>query len=652
MDPMHDYRAYGLHVRSAIALPFDSLPQPVEHSAEPDVWVRIGAVPPALPAGAGGAVQGRIWQARPNAFLIEVEDIARCLVTDGKDILIEPLGGDADDLAAFFLGAMFAPLLQQRGLLTLQAAAVQWRAGAVLLLGSSALGKSSLAAALVQRGHALLADDLTAVALDAGGRPLALPASVRHRLWAQTLDLMNWRHRAGAKVRRDLEKYWIRAERHSTEPQPVLAAFALAIHSRPGIDIKPLSCGDAFRELSKNSHRKRAADAMGWTATHFRILTETARRTPTMQATRPWRPFLLAELAARVDAHLQALQSAADQHRQAAHPQEAGPSSFAWNAAPTRRRRPAAATQPKADAPAIVWLASYPKSGSTWLRAVLTNYLSEDGGPASINALLGRPAVHRQVFDEFLGVESTNMTEAEVERHLPQFRAWLAQPPFDTPNPPGVPLMLKTHEAYRLAGGAARFPPTGRALYLVRNPLDVAVSYAHYSKVPIDHAIAWMNSGRSSESQVLEDAPGRLPEPMDSWSGNLSSWVEQADLPVHVARYEDLLTDPHAGFAAVVRFIGLGEDPARLRRALERSEFSRLQAQEAEFGFVEKLPTAQSFFRAGRAGAWRTALSPEQVRTLVDSQGELMARFGYLHEAQSFLRIPRKKVLTDGRKLV
>ena len=645
MDSMHQYRAYGLHVRSAVALPFDSLAQPPEAASEPDVTVRIGAVPPALPADAGGGavpVQGRVWQACPNAFLIEVEGVARCLVTDGKDILIEPLGGDADDLAAFFLGAMFSPLLQQRGLLTLQAAAVRWRAGAVLLLGSSALGKSSLAAALVQRGHALLADDITAVALDAGGRPLALPASARHRLWAQTLDLMNWRHRAGAKVRRDLEKYWIQAERHCAEPQPVLAAFGLNLHSRPEIDIEPLSCGDAFRELSKNSHRKRAADAMGRAATHFRILTETARRVPMLQATRPWRPFLLEELAARVDAHLQALQSAADQRRQAAQAQSAGPPSFAWNAAPTRRRR-LAATQPKADAPAIVWLASYPKSGSTWLRAVLTNYLSEDGGPASINALLGRPAVHRQVFDEFLGVESTNMTEAEVERHLPQFRAWLAQPPFDTPNPPGVPLMLKTHEAYRLAGGAARFPPTGRALCLVRNPLDVAVSYAHYSKVPIDHAIAWMNSGRSSEPQVLEDAPGRLPEPMDSWSGNLSSWVEQADLPVHVARYEDLLTDPRAGFAAVVRFIGLGEDPARLRQALEHSEFSRLQAQEAECGFAEKSPTAQSFFRAGRAGAWRTALSPAQVRTLVDSQGELMARFGYLHEAQSFLRIPQKK---------
>ena len=631
---MREYRAYGLHVRSAVTLPFDSLPQPPEAASEPDITVRIGAVPPTLLAGAGGAVpvQGRVWQARPGAFLIQVEGVARYLATDGQDILIEPLGGDADDIAAFFLGAAFAPLLQQRGLVTLQAAAVQWRAGATLLLGPSALGKSSLAAALVQRGHALLADDVTAVALDASGRPLALPAFSRQRLWAQTLDWMNRRRRAGAKVRRGLEKHWIRAERHCAEPQPVLAAFALdldSIHSRPEIDIEPLSCSDAFWKLSENIHRQGAADAMGQTETHFRATTAMARRVPMLQTARPWRPFLLDELAARVDAHLRALQQAD------------GPPPVAWNAAPTPLQPSAAAlspaaAQPGADAPAVVWLASYPKSGNTWLRVVLTNYLSEGGGPASINALLGRQIIERRIFDEFLGMESTNMTAAEVERHLPQFREWQAQPPFGPPNPPNGPFFVKTHEPYRLAGGAARFPPIGRAVCLVRNPLDVAVSYAHHASVPIDRAIAWMNSAERPKP-VLGGAVGRLPEPTDTWSGNLSSWVEQADIPVHVARYEDLLARPQAGFAAIVRFIGLGEDPARLRQALEHSRFSRLRAQEAEFGFAGKPPRTQSFFRAGRAGSWRTALSPKQVRALVDRHGELMARFGYLQEAQSFL---------------
>ena len=117
----------------------------------------------------------------------------------------------------------------------------------------------------------------------------------------------------------------------------------------------------------------------------------------------------------------------------------------------------------------------------------------------------------------------------------------------------------------------------------------------------------------------------------------MSSWTEQTAIPVHVSRYEDLLARPRAGFAAIVRFVGLGEDPARLRQAVERSSFARLQAQEAEFGVVEKQPTAQSFFRAGVAGSWRTALTREQARALVDAHGEAMAKFGYLDEALAFL---------------
>ena len=645
---MHEYHAFGLHVRSAVALPFDPL-QPKPSSA-PDVTVRLGTVPQTLPAGAGQTTKGPIWQARPGAFLIELEGVARYLVTDGRDILVEPLGGDSGDMASAFVSAALAPCLQQRGVATLHAAAVASQAGAVLLLGPSAVGKSSLAAALVQRGHALLADDVTGVALDAGGKPLALPAFPRQKLWARTLDAMDWRGQAGARVRQGLEKHWVEPKRYCAEPQPVRAAVALAVGAGAEIDIEPLPCGDAFWELRENTHRNRALDAMGGTAGHFRTVTTLARRVPMLLATRPRHPFTLEALAARVDAQLRTLQPTASQRLSVASsaPLSEGRNPSLARSRPTPMRRvaakaPAAAKRRRPSAPNIVWLASYPKSGNTWLRAVLTNYSSRDGAPASINALLGGEANRRQVFDEFLGVESTNMTAAEVERHLPRFREWLAEDggnaglPIERLARDGGPLVLKTHDAYRTARGAARFPPTGAAVCLVRNPLDVAVSYAHHGSLPIDRIVAWMNTDRSAESHMPGGAFQRLPEPLTTWSGHVSSWTEQTALPVHVARYEDLLARPRAGFAAIVRFIGLGEDPARLRQAVERSSFARLQAQEAEFGFDEKQPTAQSFFRAGVAGSWRAALTREQARALVDAHGEVMAKFGYLDEALAFL---------------
>ena len=127
----------------------------------------------------------------------------------------------------------------------------------------------------------------------------------------------------------------------------------------------------------------------------------------------------------------------------------------------------------------------------------------------------------------------------------------------------------------------------------------------------------------------------RLPEPLSTWSGHVESWTQQTALRLHVARYEDLLANPLAGFGAIARFAGLDLDLARLDRAVEHTSFRHLQAQEAESGYAEKQPTAPSFFRAGVAGAWRRALTAAQVLALTAAHGDVMARFGYSASAAS-----------------
>ena len=138
----------------------------------------------------------------------------------------------------------------------------------------------------------------------------------------------------------------------------------------------------------------------------------------------------------------------------------------------------------------IVWLASYPRSGNTWLRALLTNYLEGDGEPASINALTAGPSViPREVFDEELGLCSSDMTPEEVLRHRPLLHELLA-------SELSQPTFVKVHDAcLRVPGGSLLFPPaaTYGAVYIVRNPLDVAVSLAHFWNWPIARAVAELN---------------------------------------------------------------------------------------------------------------------------------------------------------------
>ena len=172
----------------------------------------------------------------------------------------------------------------------------------MLLLGTSGAGKSSLAAALVQRGFPLISDDVTGVALDAGHRPVALPAIARLRLGAHTMDEMGWRRRALSPVRRDQDKYWIPAQRTCTAPLPVHTAFVLEAGPRhTPIGIMPLMSASAFQALWHHTHRKRMVDAMGRRPAHFRTAIAMARCVPVARVTRPGHPFLLEALAQRIE---------------------------------------------------------------------------------------------------------------------------------------------------------------------------------------------------------------------------------------------------------------------------------------------------------------------------------------------------------------
>jgi hypothetical protein len=92
-----------------------------------------------------------------------------------------------------------------------------------------------------------------------------------------------------------------------------------------------------------------------------------------------------------------------------------------------------------------------------------------------------------------------------------------------------------------------------------------------------------------------------------------------------------MLADPEKAFAALARHLLLDSTRRQLAKAIERSSFARLQAQELERGFRERPPTAdQNFFREGRAGQWKDVLTPAQVDRIVRDHGEQMRRFGYL----------------------
>ena len=271
----------------------------------------------------------------------------------------------------------------------------------------------------------------------------------------------------------------------------------------------------------------------------------------------------------------------------------------------------------------IVWLASYPKSGNTWLRAFLLNLMTDADEPVDINkmAALIQGDSQAKWYAEFDARPPTALGAEDLARLRPQVHARIAESSPDS-------VFVKTHNALVEVAGAAMISQSATAgvIYVVRNPLDVALSYADHLGVTVDEILTLM-AARGFETPA---SASHVPEHHSDWSSHVESWTQVAHPALHVVRYEDMAARPVVTFAAIARFLGLDPPREALRRMVRFSSFKVLSAQEKKSGFVERTPVQKSFFRAGKPGGWRKQLSGAQVRRMLDDHREQMQRFDYV----------------------
>lgn len=275
----------------------------------------------------------------------------------------------------------------------------------------------------------------------------------------------------------------------------------------------------------------------------------------------------------------------------------------------------------------IIWLASYPKSGNTWFRIFLTNLLRGTDTPTSINELESTPiASARAIFDQHIGFEASDLSANEIDRLRPELYCHLAEEAEE-------PLFMKIHDAYTMVADNLPLIPaaaTGGALYFIRNPLDVAVSFAHHSGTDYDTVIANMADKNFTFCGKPKRLHKQLRQKLLSWSGHVLSWADTDPFPVCLLRYEDMKAQPLETFTRAVRFAGLPHNEEQIKKALAFSKFEVVQQQEESEGFQEKSSVAKRFFRKGECGSWREELNEAQVQQVVSDHREVMQRFGYL----------------------
>ncbi|MDF1722490.1 MAG: sulfotransferase domain-containing protein [Minwuia sp.] len=277
----------------------------------------------------------------------------------------------------------------------------------------------------------------------------------------------------------------------------------------------------------------------------------------------------------------------------------------------------------------IYWLASYPKSGNTWFRTFLQNLMSVADTPTDINKLnTGSIASSRNWIDDVIGFDTSDLRQDEIESLRPHVYRWMCRGD-------GV-AYHKIHDAYTHTGEGRPLVDdiaTLGALYIIRNPLDVAPSYAGHRNCSIDDAIGSMGDPRHALARSQKALPDQLLQFVGTWSQHVISWVDAERLNVKVIRYEDMHATPDRTFGSAADFLGLDTDTERRRRAIDFSSFDIVAGQEARSGFRERPPQAERFFRKGVAGDWRESLTDAQVTRIIADHGIVMSRFGYLDAA-------------------
>jgi aryl sulfotransferase len=273
--------------------------------------------------------------------------------------------------------------------------------------------------------------------------------------------------------------------------------------------------------------------------------------------------------------------------------------------------------------PRTVWLASYPRSGNTWLRAVCTAWLHD--GPVDVNALVGLPiASSRDSFDVELGIPSSSLTSVEIDLLRPRVDELIA-------SNAGEPHLRKIHDAYVTEPAATPIvsvKASRAAVYIIRDPRDVAVSYAKSRALPPVCAQHRLNDPLATLEGGNDRLHRQLRQRLGTWSQHVRSWADMPHFPVEVVRYEDFASAPVETFGRVLRFVGFPEvDDARVEDAVERSAFDHLR--EADRGFVERPPGTARFFRRGKPGSWQEELPTDVADRIRQDHAEVMARFGY-----------------------
>ena len=271
----------------------------------------------------------------------------------------------------------------------------------------------------------------------------------------------------------------------------------------------------------------------------------------------------------------------------------------------------------------IFWIASYPKSGNTWLRTLISSYYYSDDGIYSDNII--------KRIGQF--PEKMHFTDFDYNKNIvtDTSRFWIKAQ--EKINKDKKLKFFKTHNTFGALNNN-HFTDNKNsigAIYIIRDPRNVITSLMNHYELDNEQAIKWMTNEKNyiyDVSKFKEDGYSDF-QFVSSWNTNYKSWTVQKKIPIKFIKYEDLLNQTFAVFKDVINFINITTRNNekikidKLKNSVKSTFFDKLQDMEKKNGFSEAITSKKNnkkipFFNMGPKNDWKKILDKNSISKLND----------------------------------
>ena len=282
----------------------------------------------------------------------------------------------------------------------------------------------------------------------------------------------------------------------------------------------------------------------------------------------------------------------------------------------------------------IIWLASYPKSGNTFLRSLLTSYLLTDDGKFDEKKLKEINQFPNLSLFKNLGVDTSD--DLQIVKNYVK-----AQEKINSLDANKI-RFIKTHSSLNDINGYkfTDLKNTLGVIYIVRDPRNVVSSWAKFASQSVEQAADTMiqsyrfggDMNKSEKSLVY----------MGTWNSNFNSWKSFKDIRRYLLiKYEDLIKDRDLELRKILKFlcnlqgVKFQIDQKKFKNVIESTGFERMQKLEKEQGFREakvNLKTGEKipFFNLGPKNDWKKLLDPKIKEKIEKAFKKEMTELNYL----------------------